>query len=194
MTYLTRGLFAVTISIMFAGPSWGQGLIPVRVPLRIPVAPVHSFYRQSGNQSDSDSGNPEVLLWIFGGMMVLGAVSLVIKASMDRTVAHLRIVRTPPGEAPEAIRQAWIGVELPLRSGETKPHNHPMVGVLSLRSSGRATAYGYSVNGRLALEALASHSPTAAEWWRKHVPQVLDRGYQLWFPPEVCELVNGARG
>jgi hypothetical protein len=112
---------------------------------------------------------------------------------MDGTVAHLRIVRTPPGEAPEAIRQAWIGVELPLRSWETKPQNHPTVGVLSVRNSECATAYGYSVDGRLALEALAHHSPPAAQWWRKHAPQVLDRGYQLWFPPEVCELVNGTR-
>jgi hypothetical protein len=190
MTHVSRVVLASTIWILLAGLCWGQGLVPIRVPVRIPVMPVHSLYRQSDNQSGSNSGDSGVLLWIFGGMIALGAVSLVVKAWMDRTVAHLRIVRTPPGEAPEAIRQAWIGVELPLRSGETQPQNHPMVGVLSLRSSGCATAYGYSVDGHSALEALAHHSPTAAQWWRKNAPQVLDRGYQLWFPPDVCELVN----
>jgi hypothetical protein len=190
MTYLTRGLFSLFAWILLAGPCWGQGLIPVRVPVRIPVVPVHSFYPHSGNQSGSDKGDSGVLLWILGGIFVLYAVSLVIKASMEQTVAHLRIVRTPPGEAPEPIRQAWIGVELPLRSGETQPQTHPMVGVLSLRSSGCATAYGYSVDARSALKALAIHSPTAACWWQNHVPQVLHPGYHLWFPPEVCELVN----
>jgi hypothetical protein len=188
MTYLSRALFALTIWIMFAGPCWGQRFIPVRPPSPT-VLPIHSPYLHSGNQTGSDGGDSGWLCLIFLGMLALGAVSLVIKASMERTVAHLRIVRTPPGEAPEEIRRAWVGVELPLRARETKPQNHATLGVLSFRNSECETAYGYSVDARAALKALANHSPTAAHWWRKHAPQILDREYQLWFPPEVCELV-----
>ncbi|HEY7315037.1 MAG TPA: hypothetical protein VH643_37170 [Gemmataceae bacterium] len=43
----------------------------------------------------------------------------------------VRIIATPPGEAPEEIRQAWLGLELPLAAGETGPHNVPTGGVLS---------------------------------------------------------------
>jgi hypothetical protein len=51
------------------------------------------------------------------------------------------------------------------------------------------TGYGYAVNGRAAVKALASHSPEAAAWWRTNAPHVLASGYRLWFPSDVCEPV-----
>ncbi len=33
---------------------------------------------------------------------------------------NVRIIAAPPGEAPEEVRQAWIGLELPLAAGEKK--------------------------------------------------------------------------
>ncbi len=32
-------------------------------------------------------------------------------------MAKIRIVACPPGEAPQAVREAWIGLELPLPPG-----------------------------------------------------------------------------
>ena len=32
-------------------------------------------------------------------------------------VANIRIIACPPGEAPQAVREAWIGLELPLPLG-----------------------------------------------------------------------------
>jgi hypothetical protein len=115
--------------------------------------------------------------------------------SSRRTVAHLRITRTPPGEAPEEIRQTWVGVELPLRRQEMNPSLYPTVGVLSGRSPCERASecgFGYGVDGRAAVKALASHSPEAAAWWRQHAPHVLEPGYRLWFPAEICERLGGA--
>jgi hypothetical protein len=199
MAYLTRGLIALAICILFAGPCWGQRLIPIRppripvTPIRLPhlpISPIQPANQHSGNQADSDSGGSGVLFGVLAGLGAFIALIIGFSAWMDRTVASMRIVRTPPGEAPEEIRRAWVGVELPLRSRETKPQNHPTLGVFSYRSSQCETAYGYSVDARAALKALASHAPTAADWWRKHAPHVLERGYQLWFPLEVCEVTH----
>jgi hypothetical protein len=33
----------------------------------------------------------------------------------------VRVIAAPPGEAPEAVRRAWVGLELPLAAGETGP-------------------------------------------------------------------------
>jgi len=49
---------------------------------------------------------------------------------------------------------------------------------------------GYAVDGRAAVRALASHSPEAAAWWREHAPHVVARGGRLWFPCEVCEVLE----
>jgi hypothetical protein len=42
---------------------------------------------------------------------------------------EIRIVNVPPGEAPEAIRAAWVGLILPLAPGETGPRNFVGFGV-----------------------------------------------------------------
>jgi hypothetical protein len=107
---------------------------------------------------------------------------------MNRAVAHLRIVGIPFGEAPEEVRQAWIGVELPLRYWENKPGLHESVGVLS--DQGSREDLGYLVEGRIAVYHLAVREPEAAQWWRDNAPHVLERGYRLLFPAAVCEQVT----
>jgi hypothetical protein len=125
---------------------------------------------------------------ILGGLLGgLGGAAWAIWASGNRAVAHLRIVGLPFGEAPEAIRQAWIGVELPLRRWEKEPAFHDSVGVLSEQKPRKD--YGYLVDGRIAVQHLAALSPEAAQWWRENAPHVLERGYRLLFPAAVCERV-----
>jgi hypothetical protein len=143
----------------------------------------------SGHSDDSDSWVVPVV--IFSGLGSLLVLALGLGAWANRVVANVRIVRTPPGEAPEAIRRAWVGVELPLRQGETKAGPHLTVGVLSQQGAETMMAgSGYAVDGRAAVQALAAHSPEAAAWWREHAPHVLEPGYRLWFPREVCERVG----
>ena len=82
-------------------------------------------------------------------------------------IASIRIVATPDGEAPEIVRQAWVGLILPLGEGKLgKRDNRVSHGVLSgpksLTSSILAAVFGrsdrsdgYAIEGRLAIEILA---------------------------------------
>ena len=55
---------------------------------------------------------------------------------------------------------------------------------------GRRMTFGYVVDGRHAVDQLASHSPDAADWWRTNAKHVLARGYKLQFAAEACEPVE----
>jgi hypothetical protein len=110
----------------------------------------------------------------------------------------VRIVATPPGEAPEEVRQAWVGLELPLASGERGPRTLPVSGVLSgPRSflgklfawlSGRTRrAYGYVIDAPQALVLLAEKAPWAAQWWRERAPHCWSPGHRFVFHAETCE-------
>ncbi len=129
----------------------------------------------------------------------LGPVSLVAVFLLGLSIIrgwgrspmhHVRIVHTPPGDAPEHIRRAWVGLELPLIRGESQPSAPKTVAVLS--GEAQETMTGYLVHGGAAIRRLAAGSPEAAEWWREQAPHVLAPGYQLFFPCAVCERVEGA--
>jgi len=94
----------------------------------------------------------------------------------------IRIIATPPGQSPEWVREAWVGLELPLIED-----NQPGVqtGVLLGKPENIG---GYRVDGKEAIEALEKHYPSAAEWWKKNVPNVI--GNQLVFKKEVCEVLQ----
>ena len=162
---------------------------PSGPPASEPVAPTHSAAVANNDQSDSDA--MAGLAIVFGGLGAVVALGIGCSIWMNRTVTYLRIIRTPPGEAPEHIRQAWVGAKLPLRRWEKEPDRHLTVGAVSKR--GPEMAMGYGVDGRAAVKALASHAPDAAAWWRKHAPHVIAPGYRLWFPCDVCECVAGGR-
>jgi hypothetical protein len=216
MTHISRLGIALLIGAAIAAPCWGQAGIPLRPLPPIPVSPLWpppyvppyvpgypitpgSSGRESSIRSaaydNDDQGGYRVMIGLVVIFSILGgAGSLVIVrcVRMSRTVAHLRIIGTPPGEAPEEIRRAWVGVELPLRRSETVPGTHLTEGVLS--RGDLVSAAGYAVDGRAAVKALASHAPEAAAWWRKYAPHVLSRGYRFLFPCEVCERAGGDWG
>jgi hypothetical protein len=112
----------------------------------------------------------------------------------------IRVINTPPGEAPEDIRRAWVGLVLPLAGFRPRqktwtsgvligPRSH--LGFLAAALSGRLKRQVvYNVIGRVAIDALAAHSPQAAAWWRQNAAHVLRRGWRLGFPAEVCEEVH----
>jgi hypothetical protein len=135
------------------------------------------------NQSDSQS----VFIGILAGLTTVLVVVFAGRAWTNRTVAHLRILRIPPGEAPEDIRRAWVGVALPLSQCESTPRQKETMGVLSNQEEGTAT--GYAVGGRKAVNALETQAPDAASWWRENASHVLAKGYQLFFPLDTCERV-----
>jgi hypothetical protein len=114
---------------------------------------------------------------------------------------QIRIVDTPPGEAPVAIRNAWIGIVLPLVPGVVGPQPALVSGVLSgprgalsalLRLiTGRIKrATVYPVRARVAFDLLERHAPDAAAWWRSHTPHLYDDDRVLGFHSHGCELVD----
>ncbi len=111
---------------------------------------------------------------------------------------HIRITRTPPGEAPEHIRQAWVGLVLPVHEHHAGLQTRLGVGVLTgprtwfgillAMLTGRARrATGYVVDAKAALDLLAAHAPKAADWWRTHAPRFTEPGRYFLFAGEVCE-------
>jgi hypothetical protein len=114
---------------------------------------------------------------------------------------HIRIKETPPGEAPENIRQAWVGLVLPVLPQFSRIRTHPGFGVLTGPKTqfglvlatilGRGQKQtGYIVEAKTAVELLASHSKDAAEWWRQNAPQFLKPKFYFLFSADSCEEIE----
>jgi hypothetical protein len=117
-------------------------------------------------------------------------------------IRKVRIVAVPPGEAPESVRKAWVGLELPIISGGTSgPREVKAHGVLSgpknvaetvaraLNGEVSHTERGFVVDAATAVDILAQKSPDAARWWEENVPHSLQRGRKFVFAAHVCKEV-----
>lgn len=111
----------------------------------------------------------------------------------------VRIVRTPAGEAPVSVRQAWVGLVLPCASylgvPDKKPFSRkaPERGVLTGKpvECGKCGRVGVSVPQNKALKILAEANPLAAKWWRDHgFPH---RGEFFAFAKDEVEIVSGVK-
>lgn len=112
----------------------------------------------------------------------------------------IRVVCLPVGEAPLWVREAWIGLELPLVR-HTRPKSYLGFGVLSspisyvgqlwglLRGQGIRIA-GYPVYASEAVDLLAATNPEAANWWHSSVPHLLKPGRKFLFDSESCMTVG----
>ena len=111
---------------------------------------------------------------------------------------RIRISKRPPGEAPESIRDCWVGLTLDVPARLQGRRRFRGVGVLSGPSTflGSVWAYltgrtiiadGYPVEARAAVEELSKHFPDAAAWWRENVPHLLAPGRHFVFAEEACE-------
>ncbi len=114
---------------------------------------------------------------------------------MKRT--FIRIIATPPGEAPEEIRRAWVGVRIPLPLFNRNAKDWRSAGVLTGPKGffGRLSAlfsgqyerrHGYAVTVVEAISALEAACPVAAKWWRENTPQAIRPGKAFVFAAEVC--------
>lgn len=107
-------------------------------------------------------------------------------------MAELKITSIPPGEAPDWVRQHWVGLALPLPGGREAPVTLPTFGVLSTPKTrigqylarffgGARTETGYLVESLPAFDLLAQSSREAADWWRAHTPELAQPGQYLLF-------------
>jgi len=85
-------------------------------------------------------------------------------------VMRIRVVKTPPGEAPESVRQAWVGLTLealgrrPIRAETVGVVSKPRTrfGLLVARLLGRTRLeHGYVIDAAHAIEVLNNHAPDA---------------------------------
>lgn len=108
----------------------------------------------------------------------------------------VRIIRAPIGEAPEWVREAWVGLELPLAHLEevTVETGGVLTGPRSwlacwwARLTGRIEVVsGYVVKSDRAIDLLARSRPEAAEWWRTHAPRFCQPGAEFIFDSPAGE-------
>jgi hypothetical protein len=150
----------------------------------------------SAPDSRQQPSSPDVGVWVvvvgFVLAVFVGIAVLLRSAASAPSLgsSRIRIVATPPGDAPDHIRRAWIGLELPVANGQIGPCHQPALGILSGRDEGPCS--GYAVDGRQAVGLLTAKAPEAAAWWREHAPHVTIHGYQLVFPADVCEQIGSA--
>lgn len=111
---------------------------------------------------------------------------------------EIEITSRPLGEAPEWVRDQWVGLRLPLL--QAKPGRFAGFGVLSgprsllvdlLRQLLSQTEVhdGYLVPAAEAIELLAEQSPDAAAWWRVNAPHMLKWGRRFVFDPGCCRVL-----
>jgi hypothetical protein len=109
---------------------------------------------------------------------------------------EITITRRPIGEAPEWVRDAWIGLSLPTSRPErvwrgvgvlTGPSN-PLLLWWALVRGRTLTVSGYAVDARVAVALLADKHPAAAQWWRENTPDLIASGRGFIFDAEACEL------
>ncbi len=115
----------------------------------------------------------------------------------DRPKPCLTIVKRPIGEAPEWVRDAWIGLQLPLaRRGQRTWWTH---GVLTGQKGWLAITWalvtgelestsGYAVSAATAVELLSKNNGRAAKWWRQNAATRITKGKLFIFDAAACRL------
>ena len=112
----------------------------------------------------------------------------------------IRIQSIPPGDAPRHIREAWVGLVLPLADIVS---NQPAIcttrSVLVDRSGlwhrvrqllkrelEEQPVPAYIINARKAVDVLQQNDPAAAQWWRENTPHLLHGDRFFSFPANCC--------
>ncbi len=96
---------------------------------------------------------------------------------------RIRIVGTPPGFAPESVRQGWVGIELESTGRENADAAQPDARL------GQENLGGYQVDGAAAFQALERHNKAAYDWWIESCPEAT--ASILIFRADVCEELPG---
>lgn len=113
-------------------------------------------------------------------------------------MSAIKIIAAPPGEAPQEVREAWVGLVLPLlqpglcRSktiGILTGPKTPLGVMMRLWTKRYTTTVGYVVDSATAIEILAHAHPEAAQWWRENAPHHTTLGRRFLFAAQACQEV-----
>lgn len=102
-----------------------------------------------------------------------------------KKIKEIKIIQTPPGEAPEWIRSEWVGLVLPIL--RNMPPRTYVGGVLDGEVR-ELEDYLYSIKTAVAIELLGAKSPEAKQWWMDNVNSDIKR--ILFFRKQDCEVVS----
>jgi hypothetical protein len=102
----------------------------------------------------------------------------------------------PPGIAPREVREAWIGLILPLVYTDTE-----IIRISERRYYQNKSWLEYALNrllgirawrvkSKTAIELLERRDPAAASWWRENRPNALNETHIFRFPAENCLRVS----
>jgi hypothetical protein len=111
----------------------------------------------------------------------------------------IRITRPPLGEAPLWVREAWVGLELPLARPILRKWYS--VGVLTGAKSRLGQIWGiitgriektsgYPVIAKEAVDLLAAKNEAAVAWWRQNAVHLLNGRALFIFDVGACEVVT----
>jgi hypothetical protein len=155
--------------------------------------PVHVPGNHGQKSDKGGTAWQDVLLWTGGGLAVVAGVGggwYLVRKVRAKTAprARVRIIALPPGDPPEWVRAAWVGLELPLILKQVRPEDGPAQQAVSRQEV--FIANGYAVDGKTAVAMVESASFDAGKWWRDNAPDVLAPGYQMVFPAHVCERLD----
>ena len=114
----------------------------------------------------------------------------------------LKITSVPPGEAPDWVREQWVGLALQLEKGHERPFELSTGGVLTHPTTRLGwilarilgcvrNQTGYLVQSLPAIELLSKSSPGAANWWHLNVPEITVAGQYFVFDSD-CGYVQSA--
>lgn len=109
---------------------------------------------------------------------------------MDQAI---EIIKVPEGEAPEWVREAWVGLVLPC-DPYVGHGQEPEKGVLSLKECEgiHRKRYSYAVFQKDAIRILRNYSPNAAAWWRiKGFPRSTPGEDKFGFAEDEARVVHG---
>jgi len=105
-----------------------------------------------------------------------------------------------PGDEPDFVREAWVGLELPVLEGKEQPVLVPpaklpwralsfskLVARLFSRQLPDQPMPAYLVSAAEGFEVLERERPEAAKWWKRRFPDALSGRYNFRFNAENCQ-------
>jgi hypothetical protein len=97
---------------------------------------------------------------------------------------RIKIINTPPGQAPEWVRDEWVGLVLPLEENAPAEDEGIQMGTAGGKPENED---GYSVLTQDAIGVLSEKSLDAVCWWEDNLPLAFIPRFV--FRKEVCELL-----
>lgn len=110
-------------------------------------------------------------------------------SSMTEATGRIRIIKIPGGDAPEVIREKWVGLELPCYPILGYPDRNTHVQVVSRLKVDRQVR-GVCVPIVAALCILEEKDLHAARWFQA---ANLKPGESFFFAEDVIEIISGVR-